>query len=87
MMNQQHLEWVEPGGGCVCFPRIKSEIKIDVELFYEKLLENYGTYVGKGRWFEEDDRYMRIGYGWETTQKLEKGLANISTAIDFTQVR
>lgn len=81
MKNQQFLEWVEPGGGCVCFPRIKKEIKIDTDQFYKILLDEYRTYVGKGHWFEEDDRYMRIGYGWETTEKLEKGLNNILGAI------
>jgi aspartate/methionine/tyrosine aminotransferase len=85
MSNQQFLEWVQPGGGCVCFPRIKKEIRISTDSFYKILLEKYRTYVGKGHWFEEDDRYMRIGYGWEPTEKLEKGLKNITLAIEEAQ--
>jgi len=83
IMGQQHLlEWVMPGGGCVCFPRIKPTVNVDTKKFYDLLLTNYGTYVGPGHWFEEDDRNMRIGFGWERKDKLEKGLNNILKAIE-----
>jgi aspartate/methionine/tyrosine aminotransferase len=81
MQSQDMLEWVEPQGGCVCFPRIKKNINIDAGRFHELLLRKYSTYVGRGRWFEEDDRYMRIGYSWDKTAKLQKGLSNILKAI------
>src|SRR3954463_13865290 len=84
MKQQDHLEWVEPQAGCICFPRIKKKIQIDTDQFYQTLLQKYGTYVGRGRWFEEDDRHFRIGYGWGTKQQLEKGLSNISKAIGNT---
>jgi aspartate/methionine/tyrosine aminotransferase len=82
MENQTQLEWVEPCGGCVCFPRIKKDIPIDTDRFYERLLNKYRTYTGRGHWFEEDGRYMRIGYSWEKPEKLIKGLSNILKAID-----
>ncbi len=82
MEQQQVLEWVEPQGGCVCFPRIKKEIAIDTRNFHEVLLNKYSTYVGRGHWFEEDGRYMRIGYSWDKTEKLAKGLSNILKAIE-----
>ena len=85
MQSQQALEWVEPQGGCVCFPRIKKEINIDTNQFHEILLNKYSTYVGRGHWFEEDGRYMRIGYSWDKTEKLEKGLKNILKAIEETK--
>ena len=78
------LEWVEPQGGCVCFPRIKKQINVDVKKFYDILINKYSTYVGRGGWFEEDDRYMRIGYGWDKQEKLQKGLNNIINAIEET---
>ena len=81
MENQDLLEWVEPRGGCVCFPRIKSGIAVDLMRFHDLLLHKYSTYVGKGHWFEEDGRYMRIGYSWDETDKLKKGLLNILKAI------
>jgi len=82
MNEQAYLEWVEPQGGCVCFPRIKKETQVDINEFYDLLLDKYKTYVGRGRWFEENDRYMRIGFGWEKKEKLEKGLGNILKAIE-----
>jgi aspartate/methionine/tyrosine aminotransferase len=82
MRNQNLLEWVEPQGGCVCFPRIKKDIHIDTAAFQELLLNKYRTYVGRGHWFEEDGRYMRIGYSWEGTEKLKKGLLNILKTIE-----
>jgi aspartate/methionine/tyrosine aminotransferase len=81
MANQTILEWVEPQGGCVCFPRIKSNITIDTNKFHDILLNKYATYIGKGHWFEEDARYMRIGYSWDSSEKLQKGLNNILKAL------
>ena len=82
MAGQDVLEWVEPQGGCVCFPRIKSTVAVDTTRFYDGLLRTYGTYVGRGHWFEEDPRYLRIGYSWEPTATLQRGLGAILKAID-----
>ena len=81
MDNHIHLEWIEPSGGVICFPRFKKEIKIDVEKFYKILLEEYKTYVGAGHWFEQSKRNFRLGFGWEKQKGFEKGLANIDKAI------
>lgn len=81
MEHQNVLEWIEPQGGCVCFPRIKSDINVDTNKFQGILLNKYVTYIGRGHWFEEDARYMRIGYSWDTSAKLQKGLNNILKAI------
>ena len=85
MQQQDVLEWLEPRGGCVCFPRIKKDIAIDTTQFHEVLLQKYSTYVGRGHWFEEDGRYIRIGYSWDKTEKLQKGLNNILKAIEDTR--
>ncbi len=85
MAGQNVLEWVEPQGGCVCFPRIKAEIELDTDRFHDILLNTYATYVGRGHWFEADPRYLRIGYSWDTSEKLQKGLGNILKAIDEAQ--
>ena len=82
MHSQEYLEWVEPQGGCVCFPRFKKEIKVDTRKFYSLLLSKYSTYVGRGGWFEEDNRCMRIGFGWDKKEKLERGLNNIIKTIE-----
>ncbi|MBL7815813.1 MAG: pyridoxal phosphate-dependent aminotransferase [Saprospiraceae bacterium] len=87
MAQQDVLEWVEPQGGCVCFPRIKSEIDIDMAKFHDILLNQYATYVGRGHWFEADARYLRIGYSWDTSEKLLKGLNNILKAVEVAKCK
>jgi len=81
MSNNPYLEWVEPAGGVVCFPRIKSELNLVPEDFYRLLNEKYETFVGPGHWFEMDKRYMRIGFGWTDSETLHQGLKNISLAL------
>jgi aspartate/methionine/tyrosine aminotransferase len=76
------MEWVKPQGGCVCFPRIRQEADIDVEKFYTTLAREHATAVGPGHWFEQDRRFMRIGFGWPLGQELKGGLAAISASLD-----
>jgi len=75
------FEWVEPAGGVVGFPRIRSDVEVDVDRFYEVLLEEHGTVVGPGHWFEQSRRYFRLGYGWPQPAELEAGLAGLSRAV------
>jgi len=82
MNNNNTLEWVEPKGGCVCFPKIRSNINIDIDQFYSLLNESYKTYVGPGHWFEMDRRHMRIGFGWPSPEELEGGLQCITKAAE-----
>jgi aspartate/methionine/tyrosine aminotransferase len=79
---EPRMEWVEPAGGVVAFPRIRAAAGIDVARFYAMLSGERKTLVGPGHWFEQDDRYMRIGFGWPTPQELADGMANISAALD-----
>lgn len=77
-----YLEWIEPTGGVVCFPRFKTNIEMDFEKFYKILLEEYKTYVGPGHWFEQSKRSFRLGFGWEKQNEFVKGLENIDKAIE-----
>jgi len=79
--TQEELEWVEPKGGVVAFPRIKPSLRLDLDDFYRTLQEQYGTYVGPGHWFEMDRRFMRIGFGWSTRADLAAGLQAITAAV------
>ncbi|MFX0061499.1 MAG: aminotransferase class I/II-fold pyridoxal phosphate-dependent enzyme [Candidatus Hermodarchaeota archaeon] len=79
--NNNYLEWVRPSGGCVCLPRIKMKINLDLEKFYKILKTTYKTFVAPGHWFEMDKRYMRIGYGYPNNQELDGGLRCITKAI------
>lgn len=80
MHQQSDWEWVEPEGGCVCFPRMKNP-QVDTGRFYRTLLEQYGTYVGPGHWFEMPDRYIRLGFGWPSKVQLAEGLAALTKAV------
>jgi aspartate/methionine/tyrosine aminotransferase len=82
MGQQENFEWVEPRGGSVCFPRMRYPEKVDIDLFYQILLEKYGTYVGPGHWFEMPRHYMRIGFGWPTKQQLRDGLEALSKSLE-----
>ncbi len=81
MEKERHLQWVEPKGGCVGFPRFKPDVNIDIDNFYRILNENYKAYVAPGHWFEMDRRFMRIGYAWPEKQEVSGGLHSISEAI------
>ena len=78
MQQQENFEWVEPGGGAVCFPRIRFPQQGNMDRFYELLLKKYGTYTGPGHWFEMPRHYMRIGFGWPTAASLTEGLAALT---------
>jgi aspartate/methionine/tyrosine aminotransferase len=84
---QDDFEWIEPSGGCVCFPRLRSPGKGDIDLFYRRLLEEYGTYVGPGHWFEMPRHYFRLGFGWPSTESLREGLEGLSRAWQSTLKR
>jgi len=81
MAGEELMEWVEPRGGCVCFPRIKPDVPVDVDEFYRALNDRHGAYVGPGHWFEQSRRHMRVGYAWPLADELEGGLAAISSSL------
>jgi aspartate/methionine/tyrosine aminotransferase len=79
--GEEFMEWVEPKGGVVSFPRIRPDVPVDVDAFYRVLTEDFGTYVGPGHWFEQSRRHFRLGFGWPTLDELRGGLAGISGAL------
>jgi aspartate/methionine/tyrosine aminotransferase len=79
--QEELLEWVRPSGGVVCFPRMKSTPPGGTAEFYRRLMEEHGTYVGPGHWFEMPDTYFRLGFGWSSSDELEHGLEGISRAL------
>lgn len=76
MSQQNFLEWVEPKGGVVAFPRFV-DANFDSKQFYKKLYSEFKTMVGPGHWFEMQDRYFRLGFGWYKNNEFEKGLDRI----------
>lgn len=82
MEKQDVLEWVRPVGGVICFPHIKDEIELDVNEFYQVANNKYGVFVGPGHWFDMDDRYFRLGYGWPDKEQLRIGIRCLVAAIN-----
>lgn len=78
--REKRIEVNFPEAGCVALCEIKN--KIDTAKFYSLLLETYSTYLGRGKWFEIDDHFFRLGFGWPTKEELAKGLQSISMALN-----
>lgn len=82
MAAQPHFEWVPPRGGVVGLVRARSDVDLDTARFYDVLLQEHGTYVGPGHWFELDDHHFRLGFGWPTHDELHAGLAALTAAAE-----
>ena len=80
--GQDVFEWHEPAGGVVGLVRFRPEVAVDPPRFYDVLLREHGTYVGRGHWFELDDRHFRLGFAWPTEDELRHGLAGLSGAAE-----
>jgi DNA-binding transcriptional MocR family regulator len=65
----------------MCLVRMKQEPVGGIAAFYSRLLHQHSAYVGPGRWFEQDDIFFRLGFGWPTWKDLEMGLSAISKAL------
>ena len=72
------LEWVEPRGGTVVFPRIRDVA--DTSVFAERLLNERQTAVVPGRVFEAP-AHVRIGFSGPAGP-LDAGLQAIGAALD-----
>ena len=81
MAGEDMLEWNAPAGGVVGLVRMRGEPAGGIAAFYERLLNQHGTYVAPGHWFDIPDSYFRLGYGWPTRDQLEVGLAAISASL------
>jgi len=78
--EQDIFEWVMPTAGVVCFPRFKTGLEDNTASFYKNLYEKHHTLVGAGHWFERDDRYFRLGFGFPAATELKDGLACLVSA-------
>jgi aspartate/methionine/tyrosine aminotransferase len=76
--DERRLRAFVPEGGNVVFPRLPPGISSDG--FASHLLQRYSTLVVPGRFFESP-RHFRFSFGCHAAL-LERGLANISRALD-----
>jgi aspartate/methionine/tyrosine aminotransferase len=77
LSSQPKLEWVDPDGGTVVFPRIRGVR--DTREFAETLLRDHDTAVVPGHFFQAPD-HIRIGFGGQTPS-LRGGLAELGKAL------
>jgi len=78
LSNEQNLEWVDPAGGTVLFPRIVGVN--DASRFVDRLLTERQTAVVPGRLFECRSHF-RLGYGG-TTESVRHGLDALRAALN-----
>lgn len=76
--SRTELEYVEPPGGTVMFPRLRGVTSADV--FAERLLAERETAVVPGRFFDAP-AHFRLGLGG-ATHPLEHGLEALGAALD-----
>jgi hypothetical protein len=76
--SRPDLEWVEPGGGTVVFPRITGVA--DTRRFAERLLAERRTAIVPGSFFEAPSHF-RLGFGGRT-EPLHAGLEALAAALD-----
>jgi aspartate/methionine/tyrosine aminotransferase len=81
MTNHTYLEWNVPDAGVVGLIKIKDEFAIETSKFYDELYYQYQTILGPGHWFEQDDCFFRLGFGYPTQQELINGLGNIDKVL------
>ncbi len=83
MSEQSYLEWVEPQAGVVSFPRLKEGFTYDsFSDFQNTLYHDYQTVVGYGHWFEQSERYFRIGFGYPSKEDLKQGLHRLTLSLE-----
>lgn len=78
MSTQDHLEWVDPKGGAVAFPRLKSGTS--TAQLCRILVTKYRTFTIPGYCFNMD-QHLRIGFGG-SAHELRQGLIKLKQALD-----
>jgi len=80
--NDAFVEWVRPDAGALCCVRLKPSVFDDgaVDGFYEALVPE-GIRVANGRWFGDEARVFRLGFGLLPAAELEAALGRVSGVL------
>ncbi len=78
LRGRAEIEYVEPKGGTVVFPRIRGVA--DASRFAQRLLADRETAIVPGRFFEAP-AHFRLGFGG-TTESVRGGLGAVAAALD-----
>lgn len=76
------VEWVRPDAGALCCVRLKLAQFDDVAVgrFYEALTRS-GVRVANGKWFGDDARVFRLGFGFLAPPDLDAALEALGAAL------
>jgi aspartate/methionine/tyrosine aminotransferase len=78
LRSRSELEWVDPAGGTVMFPRLRDVA--DSSVLAARLLLERDTAIVPGRFFEAP-AHFRLGFG-SSTEQLTGGLEALGDALD-----
>jgi len=83
--NDAFVEWVRPDAGALCCVRPKPSVFDEhaVDVFYETLARD-GIRVANGRWFGDEARVFRLGFGLLPAAELETALARLTGVLRRT---
>ncbi len=76
------IGWVKPDAGALCCLRLPEAVFSDVavERFYARQ-EEYDLQISDGRWFGEEQRVIRIGFGYLPPDQLSAALEALGQAL------
>lgn len=85
--HREMIDWVKPDAGALCCLRLPEEVFSDdaVERFYARQ-EDYDLQISDGRWFCEEQRIIRIGFGYLTPERLSDALDALHQALSNCRV-
>ncbi|HTT00899.1 MAG TPA: pyridoxal phosphate-dependent aminotransferase [Steroidobacteraceae bacterium] len=80
--HAQLIEWVRPDAGAICCVRLRSGAfdAAGVRRFYAALAAEDAR-VADGRWFGDDSRIFRLGFGRLTAAELEGALLSVGRSL------
>jgi aspartate/methionine/tyrosine aminotransferase len=80
--NSRFVDWVRPDAGAICCVRLKPSAFDDAAVSrFQDFLSNAGVRVADGRWFGDEVRVFRLGFGSLAIPDLEAALDALSGAL------
>jgi aspartate/methionine/tyrosine aminotransferase len=85
LANADLIEWVRPDAGALCCVRLRPSVFDDVAVsrFYD-VLAAAGIGVADGRWFGDEARVFRLGFGFHPMPVFQTALDALATALRRT---
>jgi aspartate/methionine/tyrosine aminotransferase len=80
--NTALVEWVRPDAGALCCIRLRPGVFDDAGVArFHTDLSRHGARVGDGRWFGEEPRVLRLGFGLLAPKELDAALDVVTAAL------